>query len=97
MDKNLLPESIVILGKTVEIKIKKMDENLGEFCSEKMRITIDPKQSNDEAAKTLLHEITHCILHITGLHFLLTEDLEEAIVRALEHALGDLIYFKPQK
>lgn len=94
MDKNLLPKSIKILGKSIKIVVKEMDDNHGEFNSDKMVIYLDEEQSNEEAHRSLYHEATHAVAFIAGWHYLLKKGQEETIVRSLEHGMADLYWLR---
>lgn len=94
MDRELIPKSVNILGKTIKIVIKNMDEEHGMFHLDKREIWLDPTQSNEDAVSSLNHEIFHGILQIGGFAFTLKSKQEEALVRLLEHAADDLFYLK---
>lgn len=90
-----LPPHLLICGKKVLIKRPKRltdydgQELAGMFDSEKMTIFVS-KSGRHNHRDTLLHEIIHAILFFSGHNELLGEK-EEAIVRALEHGLSDVI------
>ena len=89
-----IPKSITLLGKKIKIHYEPMETNLGLSNFSEMAIYINSKQSIEEAKNTLLHECMHMILYIAGVSFMFDENLEEAIVRALEHGLVDIVKFK---
>lgn len=41
-----------------------------------------------DADDTLLHEVIHAILHESGIHFNMTTEFTETVVRAMEHGLS---------
>lgn len=82
------PEIISILGQEVRIVYTADDPHateLGSFDSASMTITILDREGVWE--RTLLHEIIHCILSVTGATHLLEENTEECIVTSLEYGL----------
>lgn len=54
------------------------------------RIYISLVQTRNEMEQTLFHELCHMLLFLSGHSFKLTEEDEEAIVRALEHGVLQL-------
>jgi predicted SprT family Zn-dependent metalloprotease len=42
-------------------------------------------QPKEEMERTLFHELCHMLLFLSGHHFKLSEEDEEALVRAFEH------------
>ena len=87
-------KTITILGQKYKIVDKSMEDQLGECDPDKRVLSIDPKQNDDQYASSTLHEIIHASLYISGLSFILEEKLEEAVVRAVEHALHPLVTFR---
>lgn len=87
---------ITILGVKVKIKYTGKvlydgeDELHGSFCGRTMTIHVS-KESDMDA--TLLHEICHSVLEISGTNKLINEKTEEAIVCALEAGLKDYFVF----
>lgn len=84
------PSTVTIAGHKIKVVYcNKMPKNY-EHCDgiswfAPKAIYISLNQPKDEMEHTLVHEIIHYILHLTGNSFQLSEDLEESIVRALEH------------
>lgn len=76
---------LTILGKQIKIEIIKDLEEFGHFDSNNWRIQIRKGLSEEEYNSTLLHETIHASLFIGGISELLTEEMEEAICRNLEH------------
>ena len=85
----------MILGKMVKINYSvDMDkDDCGEFDDSTMTISINlNRHDNEDLLKsTLLHEIIHAILFITGQNELLDSKQEEGLVRAIEHGLADIV------
>lgn len=80
---------------TVIRSTKKMpdEKDHGETVVLDRRIYLNPtvNKTPDEMASTLLHEVIHAILGISGQDQLFKEDQEEGVVTALEHGLYPLI------
>lgn len=94
------PASLSISGQRYKIRLRDISENHGEFDSDRHTIYLDSGQSPEDAHRTLFHECIHACLFRSGHHFELkeiSEGLEEAIVRAIEHGLADLVYFRATK
>ena len=87
------PTWINIMGIPFEIKYpKKMSKDvLGETRGTSREILIKPELQGEVFEATLLHEIVHAVLYVSGIAELFeTEKEEEAIVVALEHGLSQL-------
>jgi len=87
------PTQLDIMGTTFRIvQVKKIDKDDSMGECEPLQRTIKIKAGlNDEMFEsTLLHEVIHAILTITGQAEYLKHEQEEAIVLALEHGLGPL-------
>ena len=54
------------------------------YLTEKV-VMISLDQSKEEMERTLFHELCHMLLFLSGHHFKISEEDEEAIIRALEH------------
>lgn len=81
----------------VERALLKKNE-FGKCKPSKKLIQIDPEKhdTQDEVDATLLHETIHAALFISGItNVIKTEEEEEAIVVALEHALHPLYRRRP--
>lgn len=88
--------SITILGQKIKIVYTSKvlydgdNELHGSFNAETMTIHI----SNESDVKgTLLHELIHSCLEISGVNKLINEKTEEAIVSSLERGLKDYFQF----
>lgn len=87
---------IMIMGVKVKIRyMSKMifdeeDELHGAFCAESMTIFISTKS---DMHATLVHELGHAVLAISGLTHLLSSKTEEAVVSAIENGLKDFFVF----
>ena len=87
-----LPDSVPILGEDFTVKSEEMKDAAGDTMGGHRRIRIDfsDHDSQDEVESTLLHETMHAILYVSGVSNLLEENVEEAIIVALEHGLHKL-------
>lgn len=65
----------------------------GETDVENLEIRLNPRHASTSRI-TLLHEIIHVSLGISGVSELLEDKQEEAICRCLEYALLDYINFQ---
>lgn len=92
------PRMVPVLGHKIKVRRVKVlecsegDELLGSWDADAKMILI---QKDADWRTTLLHEILHAILSISGHSASLTADQEESLVLALENALGPL--FLPYK
>lgn len=85
-----LPKSITILGKPVPIIAKPLPDLYGKYSDGK--IYINPQYTATEQYESLIHEIMHAILDISGMAYVIgCGDKEEGIVRALEGGLIPVI------
>ncbi len=72
-----------------------LDDDGSELCGymdtdcHEIHISASKCASTDVQEATLLHEVVHAVLHQSGLSRM-TEEMEEALVRALEHGLHPL-------
>ena len=60
----------------------------------RIRIDLANNRGLTDLKSTLLHECLHAILAQSGIDNMLTDEVEEAIVVALEHGLSPLVEFK---
>lgn len=79
------------------IKTDDKEDVYGDTDKGKKRIRIDLSNNKSQSLvrSTLLHEVLHAILSQSGLDNLLTDEVEEAIVVAIEHGLFPLVEFRP--
>lgn len=92
-----LPSSIQVLGKTFEVQICNLKGIYGDCNVMDRKIRIHQAQTVESAQHTLWHESIHAALGISGLTELLDDrnsNLEEAIVRCIEHAFSDIVDLK---
>jgi len=89
-----MKKKIKICGKVITIKKKELDNLHGEYVHDAAVIYLsdDPKLAKD-AWPTLLHEMIHAVLAITGVNEVLGSDKEEAVCRAIEN-LAPLLELK---
>lgn len=93
------PTSVMILGYEFEIRyVDDMpDGQQGEMTGDYRLIKIDAAQKGEELLATVMHEIIHAALFLTGWSEKLGAEEEEGIVRALEHTLAPLYQLKRTK
>lgn len=75
---------------------KEMKNDHAFFCAESESIHIHRNLDVEMRRKTLAHECYHAFLFVTGYNELLNEissNLEEAMTRAFEQALGNYFVF----
>ena len=86
---------INVLGHDISV-IPDVDDknNYGEFhggiCEH--RICVRSDMTKKEQDYVLLHEIIHAILHITGVNCMLTDEVEETVVKAVSQELFSIGY-----
>lgn len=86
-------DSIEILGRRWSIKRTKRLVYGGTVCDgvtipDTFTIKIRSGLKDDAFAATLFHELCHAALFMTGQSQMLSDEQEEAIVRAIEHGLA---------
>lgn len=86
--------SITVLGQKIRIVRQPLDDKYGQFDSAKREIHLDPSYPRASVDATLLHEVLHAALHVGGISYALSDEIEEAVVRCIEHALVPLVQFK---
>lgn len=96
------PVQIEIFGRKLQIKYKMTSKegNMGETeRSDPPVITIfkDNHQTEEEVFTTVLHELFHASICISGQDELFTNEQEEALVTMLEKALGDVLHLRSSK
>jgi hypothetical protein len=86
------PTGITIGGVPFKVTYPaKMEENqVGESDAMERTIKIKANQKGDEFERTLLHEVVHAAMGISGISELFDEKIEEAIVICLENSLHSL-------
>lgn len=87
-----VPREVRVLGKRFRVVVDKSmgDSEVGDSCCTTYRIRLNPKYA-EQYESTLLHEIIHCALGVSGVSQRLTEKLEESIVVCLENALSEMV------
>jgi hypothetical protein len=81
------PRSIVIGGTKFKILYKKI-ENFGELHFDERQIFLRKDLKAEELFDTLMHEVVHATLSLSGLTYILDDEKqEEATVRIIEHFL----------
>lgn len=85
------PKSVVILGIPFEIIYKalpqKDEKNYGECHVMDRKIVVHDKLEGEILEGTILHEVCHGILNLSGAAEFMSEEQEEAAVLALETGL----------
>ena len=82
--------TIQIMGRDIKVKREipsQMPGLDGEWNGSNYSIRVNNKLDQHDAVETLVHEILHGILYLSGNTNLLTENTEESIVHALTTAL----------
>ena len=93
---------VLIAGKEVPVLLKSgraLKNEYGLFCTEKEHIELREKMDVNLRRKTLAHECFHAFLFLTGYNELLLDispNAEEALARAFEQSLGDLMVFNQE-
>jgi hypothetical protein len=85
--------TVPVLGVPFEVQFVKdvdAEHSYGETEGPERRIKVKKSLPPDMLEATLLHEIIHAILYTSGVGEMLNENLEEAIVVALENGLSQL-------
>ena len=81
-----LPETVDVAGHTLSVKVTADIAELGNFDLDTLSLCIraDLLQSPVLAMETLRHELMHAALRLGGISFVLTDGVEEGVVRAME-------------
>lgn len=90
MTKDTIPIMGVPFKITYPAKVDKRDKHVGESDGVNRTIKVKKSLTDDPKRSTILHEIIHSILYVSGQSERLTEEQEEALVLALEHGLDPL-------
>ena len=89
-----IPRRIDVMGHPITVTRRNIPDAFGEFWiddeSGKARIALDKGMDSEYSEKILFHELVHAVLHFSGAIETLSEEQEEAIVRAMEHGLFPL-------
>lgn len=86
------PTQLNILGKIFSVKYVKMASgDYGETLSKDLLIKINKKLPIESMHATLIHEMAHAALGISGLTEVLSEQQEEAVVTAFENCFSQYI------
>lgn len=96
MTKDTLPIMGIPFKITYPVKVDKKDKHVGESDGVARTIKIKKSLTDDVKSSTILHEIIHSVLYVTGQAERLTEEQEEALVLALEHGLHPLYELKEE-
>lgn len=88
------PKKIMVMGKTIDIKyVKKVDkqDSMGECNGPERLIKIRDSLQGEQLDDTILHEIIHQIIYLSGQGEHLTDEQEEGLVLAISTGLLPLI------
>lgn len=66
----------------------------GFYCGTSNKIVIDSEQSKTKQQQTLFHELLHAALDKTGASELISDEVEHAIIVALENHVWPLLQFR---
>jgi len=91
-----MPTVLGLNGLKIRIKYVDHISEFGLFCptTKDILVSTNHHQSRDHVYETIFHELLHAALDHAGLSKLcvdISENFEEAIVTALEHALKDTV------
>lgn len=81
-----IPEEVEILGQWWEVEIVDLAGEFGNCDTFNRRIQLNRGNTPSQMASTLLHEVIHAGLHVSGLSEVFPTT-EEAICMALENVL----------
>lgn len=90
-EQQAFPTEITVFGKVVGIEFNRIHGNYGLCDAEERLITLDTTQTKEQAEDTLVHEIIHAVLGISGIAEILTEEQNEAITVALTTGIAKAI------
>lgn len=82
---------ILILGHKYRIVEEVCASDSGTCDTDTKTIMLNKKDTLANKRATLFHELCHAALHVGGVSFVLTDEVEEAVVRAIEHGVYPLI------
>jgi hypothetical protein len=84
------PNKVIILGQPFTIKYEpssKMQGLFGDTDVDSHVIRINKSLPEHSIQSTLFHEFLHAALAVAGISYVISDNIEEAIVRCLENAL----------
>lgn len=93
---NKIPVLGVPFTVTYPNKVDSKDNNLGETDGPMRTIKVKKNLTNDIKHETLLHELIHAILYVSGHSELISEETEESIVIAIESGLSQVVRIKEE-
>ena len=84
-----IPRKVKIAGIDVQVQFADMEGKWGDFDQDKciIRLCKTLKEKPQMAKITLLHEMAHASLRLTGVNECMEGDVEEAVVRNFEQIL----------
>ena len=85
-----LPESLVVGGHEIKVKVGKLKKAHAEYDTGNYTITVDPDTNPAHVEMYLFHELVHAALHISGIEHVIDIKTEEAIAWSLQHHLFPL-------
>lgn len=80
-----------LCSQTWNIELREMDEREGHCQVLDNLVVIDPENAKSRLPETLLHEILHAIMNVTGLDSKLEDGQEEDILRSISPILYDFL------
>lgn len=86
----ILPKEVVVLGQAFKIRLMPAVDDDGSCDGPRRLIQVSEEQDQEAADSTLLHEIIHAALFVSGHAETLGNEREEGLVLVLEHALHAL-------
>ena len=79
--------SVEIGGRCIKVSFNgKLDDCWGQYCRDGEFIELGPDVDSLKTFRdTMRHEMLHAAISVSGLNHILNDNLEEALVRALEN------------
>jgi hypothetical protein len=75
-----------MIGSTKIAVVVADQEDWGTFCGDAKKITISTKALEEGLfLTTLMHEMIHAVFFVSGITWVLEQNMEEAVVRAIEN------------
>ena len=90
-ERQAFPSAILVFGQVVNIEFSRIHGNYGLCDAEERMLTLDTTQTKEQAYDTLVHEIIHAVLGISGMAELFTDEQNEALTVALTTGLAKAV------
>lgn len=94
-----LPDHLDVLGVPFRVEMlgsledvaEDEEQTWGDTVGFNRRIRINSSQDTRRQWTTLMHEMMHAALYVTGVSGQITDEIEEIIVQSLEHAMEQFL------